>query len=76
LEIGTEQTLRWQTDNRVRTGSDFGADGSFVVRFTPPKADFATLSLFLNNVWDDDFQPFPGQRPLKRFVGASLTLTW
>ncbi|MCU0858799.1 MAG: TonB-dependent receptor, partial [Pontiellaceae bacterium] len=60
LEIGTVQSFRRQTDNRVRTGSDFGADGSFVVRFTPPKADCATLSLLLKNIWDDDFQAFPG----------------
>jgi hypothetical protein len=76
LELGTEQTFRWQTGNRARTGSDFGADGSFVVRFTPPKADYATLSLFVNNAWNDDFQPFPGQRPMKRLAGVSLTLDW
>ncbi|MDD3276579.1 MAG: TonB-dependent receptor, partial [Kiritimatiellales bacterium] len=60
LEIGTVQALRVQTDNPVRTGSNFGADSSFVVRFTPPKADYATLSLLLNNAWDDNFQTFPG----------------
>jgi iron complex outermembrane receptor protein len=76
LEIGTVQALRWQTDNAVRTGSDFGADSSFVVRFTPPKMDYATLSLLLNNAWDDGFQTFPGQQPPERFAGASLTLTW
>jgi iron complex outermembrane receptor protein len=76
VEIGTVQSLRWQTDNEVRTGSDFGADSSFVVRFTPPQADYATLSLLLNNAWNDDFQTFPGQHPPERFAGASLTLTW
>lgn len=76
LEVGTVQALRWQTANEIRTGSDFGADSSFVVRFTPPKASYATISLLLNNAWDDDFQTFPGQRPPERFAGASLTLTW
>lgn len=76
VEIGTVQSLRWQTDNAVRTGSDLGVDSSFVVRFTPPKADYATLALLLNNAWDDDFQTFPGQRPPERFAGVSLTLAW
>lgn len=76
LEIGTVQALRVQTDNPVRTGSDFGANSSFVVRFTPPKADYATISLLLNNTWDDDFQTFPGQRQPERYAGVSLTLTW
>lgn len=76
VEIGTVQSLRWQTDNEVRKKGQFGADSSFVVRFTPPQADYATLSLLLNNAWDDDFQSFPGQRTPERFVGASLTLTW
>lgn len=76
LEIGTVQQLRWQTDNRVRENGQFGADSSFVVRYTRPKADFATLALLISNAWDDDFQAFPGQRPPERFVGTSLTLTW
>ncbi len=76
VEIGTVQALRWQTENAVRSSSDFGADSSFVVRFTPPKADYATLSLLLNNAWDDDFQTFPGQCSPERFAGVSLTLIW
>jgi len=76
VEIGTVQALRRQTDNAVRTGSDFGAESSFVVRFTPPQAPCTTISLLLNNAWDDDFQTFPGQRPAERFAGISLTLNW
>ena len=74
LEVGTVQALRWQTDNPVRTDGDFGADSSFVVCFTPPKAEWATLSLLLNNAWDDDFQALPGQRPPERFAGVSLSV--
>lgn len=76
VEVGTVQSLRWQTDNEVRQNGQFGADSSFVVRFTPPQADYATIALLLNNAWDDNFQAFPGQRPPERFAGASLTLTW
>ena len=76
LELGTVQTLRYQTDNAVRTGNDFGADSSFVVRYTPSKADYATVSLLLNNAWDDDFQTLPGQRQPERFAGISLTLNF
>ncbi len=76
LELGTTQTLRYQTDNKVRVNGNFGADSSFVVRYTPPCADYATVSLLLNNAWDDDFQALPGQRTPERYVGISLTLDW
>ncbi|MBL7011705.1 MAG: TonB-dependent receptor [Kiritimatiellales bacterium] len=76
VEIGTVQTLRYQTENNTRTSSDFGADSSFVVRYTPPKLDYATLALLINNAWDDNFQAFPGQRPPERYAGVSLTLNW
>ncbi len=76
LEIGTVQALRRQTSNKVRDDGRFGADSSLVVRFTPPQARYATLSLLLNNAWDDDFQAFPGQRPPERFIGLSLALNW
>ena len=76
LEIGTVQTLRWQTENAARTSDDFGADSSFVVRCKVPKADYATVSLLLNNAWNDDFQALPGQRPPERYAGVSLTLNF
>lgn len=76
VEIGAVQAVRMQTSNRVRTSSDTGIDSSFVVRYTPAKLDFATISLLLNNAWDDDFQAFPGQRPPERYAGLSLTLNW
>jgi iron complex outermembrane receptor protein len=76
LEIGTVQAFRWQTENAARENGQFGADSSFVIRFTPPQADYATLSLLINNAWDDNFQTFPGQRSPERYAGVSLTLTW
>lgn len=76
LEIGTAQSLRWQTDNAARSGSDFGTDSSFIVRITPPKYDYATLTFLLRNAWNDDFQPVPDLDQPEQFAGASLTLTW
>lgn len=76
IEVGTVQTLRLQTGNRARDNGNFGTDSSFVVRFTPAKADYATLSLIINNAWDDDFQTFPGQKSSERYAGISLTLNW
>jgi hypothetical protein len=35
------------------------------------------LSLMVNNLWDDDFEHFPGQETYApRRVSASLTLDW
>ncbi|HKL22652.1 MAG TPA: TonB-dependent receptor, partial [Tichowtungia sp.] len=45
LELGTVQTLRFQADNRIRRNGDFGADSSFVARFTPREFKAATLAL-------------------------------
>ena len=68
VELGTVQTIRHQTDNPVRQGNDTGVLGSLVLRVTPPRAGFLTCSLLVNNLWDDDFQEFPGQRPASRSV--------
>lgn len=76
VEIGTVQSLRRQTENAVRTGGNFGGDSSWVVRFTPPQANYATVSLLLNHTWNDDFQTIPGQHPLEQFIGVSLRLSW
>ncbi len=73
VEIGTVQTLRWQPDNRVRENSDFGVLGRFVLRITPPCADFLTCSLLVDNLWDDDFQEFPGQRPADRKISVAFS---
>ena len=76
FEIGTVQTVRLQTDNESRSSSDHSIDGSFMVRYTPPKTPNATLSLYLSNLWDSEFQALPGQRPTSRTAGLSLTLAW
>lgn len=76
VEIGTVQAVRLQTDNPARTSSDVGLDSSFVVRYTPPRANCATISMRLNNAWDDDFEMFPGQRASKRYADLSLTIRW
>jgi len=76
LELGTVQALRLQSDNSVRNEGDFGADSSFVIRYTPPKALYATLALMINNAWDDSFQSFPGQRSPSRQATLSLSLEW
>ncbi len=68
LEIGSVQSVRVQTGNRVRRNGRTGVDGSLVIRFIPPQWKRAKLSLLIDNLWDDDFQPFPGQRPPGRTV--------
>jgi iron complex outermembrane receptor protein len=76
IEVGTVQAVRLQTDNNARDGSDWGVDSSLVVRYTPPKMSYATLSMLINNAWDDGFETFPGQLPAGRYAGLSLTLNF
>lgn len=76
VEVGTVQAIRKQTRNAVRRSSGTGTESSLVVRFTPPQAPFATLSLLMANLWDDDFETFAGQRAPGRYAGLSLSLAW
>lgn len=66
LEIGTVHVLRRQAANPVRRNGDTGVLGNVFVRITPPRIPFLTCSLEASNLWDDDFQEFPGQRPAGR----------
>lgn len=70
LEIGTVQAVRMQSDNPVRQNDDTEFDGSLIARFNPPQINWATLSLLIRNLWDDDFQSFPGQQPMERSISV------
>ncbi len=76
LRLTGTQTLRWQEENPLRESDDFGATGGVAAHVTVPSLPHATLTVALDNVWDDDFQPFAGQEVAGRRVSGGLTVDW
>jgi outer membrane receptor protein involved in Fe transport len=70
------QTTRYQTDNDLRTGSDFGADASLGLHYFPRFAENARLTFRVDNLWGSDFQVFPGLKPRSTGLYAGMTVTW
>ncbi|WP_372845191.1 TonB-dependent receptor plug domain-containing protein [Pontiella sp.] len=70
------QTLRLQTDNPARSGSDFGADASLGLHYLPRYAKTIRLSLLVDNLWGSDFEAIPGLEPEPTTVTAGLAVQW
>ncbi|MDA0991761.1 MAG: TonB-dependent receptor [Verrucomicrobia bacterium] len=73
--VGT-QILRWQRENPLRRSDNMSADGSLAVHAVVPGAEQVTVSLSVDNVWDDDFEVFAGQRVGGRRVSGGVTIDW
>lgn len=76
LELFAEQTLRHQTSNPVREGSNFGADALVGLRFYPPRTRHLVLTFQIANPWHSEFQSVPGVRPRPASVAFGLTTVW
>lgn len=72
----TTQTLRRQRENPLRTGNSSGVNGRIEARWTPAAREFVEITLLADNLWNDNYQVFPGQPASPRRVGGGLTLTW
>jgi hypothetical protein len=72
----TSQTLRRQRENPLRTGGNSGVNGRIEARWTPAAQEFVEITLLADNLWNEDYQLFPGQPASPRRVGGGLTLKW
>ncbi|MDF7798134.1 TonB-dependent receptor [Pontiellaceae bacterium B1224] len=70
------QTTRLQTENTLRTSSDFGALASLGLHYFPRYAENVRLSLLVNNLWSTDFQSIPGLEPRPTGIFASIAIGW
>jgi iron complex outermembrane receptor protein len=78
-EVGLElaQSVRVQSDNPLRDSSDYAFDGFLALHVVPRQYDWMQLSLMVSNLWDEDFEYFPGQATYApRLVSAAITLDW
>lgn len=71
------QYVRRQAENPLRSSSDSGYDASLALHILALKSPRTQLTLALNNLWDDDFEAFPGQATVfpQRF-SAGVTMDW
>lgn len=75
-ELRIQQAFEYQASNAVRDGGRMAWPASVEARFTLNRRLDTTLVLACENVWDEDFQTFPGQPVGGRRVSAALQLTW
>ena len=76
LEVVGTQTLRWQRENPLRRSDDFGADGALAVHAAVPAVEALVVTLAVENLWDDDFEVYAGQRVAGRRFSGGVTLDW
>jgi outer membrane receptor protein involved in Fe transport len=76
FQLFAVQTLRYQTDNATRTGSDFGAEASLGLHYFPRFAHSVQLTFLVDNLWGTDFQAIPGLKPPGRTVSTGITVAW
>ena len=72
----TAQTLRYQTDNNVRNGNDFGAEASLGLHYDPRFAKNVRLSFLVENLWGSNFQAIPGLKPRPASFSTGITVAW
>lgn len=76
VRVVATQTVQWQNANAQRAGDDVATPGTVSCFVRPRRTDRVELALTADNVWDDDFQILPGQKPTGRRVFASATVRW
>jgi len=77
--LGVEyvQNLRYQADNPLRGSSDTGYDARLALHTIAWRSPSIQLSLAIDNLWDDDFEVFPGQETVSpQRLSASVAMDW
>ncbi len=71
------QALVRQASNALRESSSTATPAMLALHVTPGFTDHAQISLTIENLWDDRFEVFPGQRTVTpRRATVGLTLHW
>ena len=77
--IGLElaQSFRQQVENPMRNSSDSAYNGNLALHLVPPQNPQMQISFMVSNLWDDDYEYFPGQATISpRRVSAGVTVDW
>jgi len=77
VTLGYSQRIRWQASNPLREGDDQQYDGTLQAAYLLRQYPEILLWAAMDNVWDDDYQVFPGQEPYAgRRLSAGLRFEW
>jgi len=71
-----DQTLRYQTDNNLRNGNDFGPEASLGLHYDPRFAKNVRFSFLVENLWGSNFQTIPGLKPRPTSFSTGITVSW
>lgn len=75
-ELAYTQRVVRQRSNPFRTGGSTGLDASLHVRVAFGERVPLQAALSVENLWNDHFQPLPGQPAPGRRVSLALTYSW
>ncbi len=76
LMLALTQVISKYEFNPVREGDDWLTDTTINIQWLLPFAEKLTLNAGICNIFDDEFQFYPGQDSLGRSVYSSLTYSW
>ena len=77
ITLGYRQTVRRQQANSLRDGGRNQYDGSIQATYLLRRYPEVLLLAAVDNVWDDDYQVFPGQETyVGRRASAGMRIEW
>ena len=77
FELRMDNVLRFQAANLLRTvGGDDALLTMASVSFRPPEWRGVEISLYVDNLWDSDFQDVPAVPAARRQVAAGVAYVW
>ena len=75
-QIAATQAVRRQTENPVRSGGRTGFPATIHVHMAPRISKFLELTMAVENVWNDDFETYPGLPSVPRRFSVAATVAW
>lgn len=68
------QSIRWQTDNPMRGSDEFSAIGRIALQNRLVAFIDGTLTVAVDNIWDDDFEDYAGAPVSGRMLSVQLSV--
>lgn len=75
-ELRSDQAVLWYAPNPARGSDRCGSVASLGLVLRPPSLPYASVTLACANLFDDELEVYPGQRPAGRTFSGALTVTW
>lgn len=77
LAMEFQQEFRRQVDNALRERDDVGYDARLALHALALKSPHVMVTLAIQNLWDDEFEVFPGQATVApQRMSVSMVMDW